>query len=180
MGVAIAYDAFEDVGMAFSDEQVASFVPSAWAEGRVKELLHQVLVIEKYLSIPNAAKEQWWRKTQAKLIDVVTWYCQVAVIPGIDRSVVRVLPSASSSEGKALAVSAHQLADSGAWMSAWLAELAQEMRCFVTLSRRCASAVRISGWKKHDKSVANKIANAIKREIDVAEEAAIRLSSLTV
>lgn len=185
MGTAVVYDQYEDVGLGFSDEQVAAFVPAAWAEGRVKELLHTILVIERYLSLPSPAKEQWWRKVQAKLIDKVTWYCQVAVIPGIDRETVRTLPAATSAEGKALTKAAHGLSESSdsggaeAWCQSWLSYLAVEMTCFVTLSRRCASAVRISGWKKQDRHLANRVANAIQGEIDLAENMAEVLTSLT-
>lgn len=179
MGVAVAYDEFEDPGMGFGEDEIRGFVSAGVAEARVKHLIACVEVIERYLQIPGAAKEQWWRKAQSKMIDTCTWYCQVAGLPGIDRSAVCDIPAADTDEGKRLTRLAQTMPPAEDWLEQWGSEVMQCMVHFVTISRRCASASTISVWTKAKKKEANRIANAIKRELDVVSMLSDLLRSLT-
>lgn len=178
MAQAEAYDGWDDPGLAYSEEQIAGHRPSAYAERRVAELVADARTILALLALPDTPKADWWKAVEVKLVDCATWYCRVAEIPGIDRAELAALPPRASAAGKELTLAAQRL-DAQSFMDAWATGAQVGMTGFVTLGRRCAGATQISGWKKREKSLSNKIANAINREISASEKLSIQLASLS-
>lgn len=175
MGIAAAYDLWFDPGMAFDEDELRGFVTASVAEARVKRLTEIIHVIERHNEIPGAAKTAWWAKVQAKCIDVITWYCVVGELPGIDREAIRFIPDATTAEGKKLTQEAQRL-EPEEFIDTWKVDLSSCMCYFVTVSRTCAAA---GVWKRMDVKKANKVANAIKREMDMLETVSGLLNSLT-
>lgn len=178
MATAVAFDEWYDAGMAFGEEEVRGHLATAVAEERIRLALDNVQVIERLLELPKAPKPKWWRERQNHLIDVCTWYAVVAELPGIDRGLVRHLPSPSSAEGKKLTARAHNL-DPVQWADTWVADVRLALVRHVTLGRACVNARKVSGWTKKEKSLSNKVAHALVREHDRAMLAVTRLGSLS-
>lgn len=178
MGIAAAYNLWFDPGMAFDEDELRGFVLASVAEARVKRLMEIIHVIERHNAIPGTAKTGWWAKVQAKCIDTITWYCVVGEIPGIDRETIRSIPDATTAEGKHLTVEAQRL-EPEEFVDEWKIDLSVCMVHFVSITRNCEAARSSVGWTKADRKKANRIANAIKREMDVAETVSGLLNSLT-
>jgi hypothetical protein len=178
MGTSHAYDEWFDVGKSFGEDEVAGFRLAAIPEARVKWLLDKGLVISRLIELPGASKLKWWDEVRRRFLDVVTWDCVVAGLPGIDRDTVWDLPDASTTFGKELTVQAHLLRSSE-FMEEWRGEVDRAFRLHVTLSRACANAVSLSYWGKAERSMSNKISNALNREMNLIGKSEQSLLSRT-
>jgi hypothetical protein len=178
MGIAAAYDTWFDPGLAFGEDELRGFVTGSVAESRVKRLTEFIHVIERHGQIPGTAKKAWWAKVQAKCIDTITWYCVVGELPGIDRELIRSIPEPDTDEGKRLTIEAQRLNEEE-FLSEWKVDLVSCMRYFVSITRNCAAAKASVGWTRADGKKANRVANALKREMDVVEMVSGLLNSLT-
>lgn len=173
MATAEAYDDFDDPGLAFTDEQVKEYRPQIVASVRVNWLLEHIPLVLRRSQLGE--KAQWWTKVGHKMVDVVTWYCVVAELPGIDREELMKEPEAE----KALTLAARKLGEPDEFLAEWASLIRTEMVQHVTLGRRCSSARAISSWGKRERSISNKVANALKKELDATGRLGSVLASRT-
>jgi hypothetical protein len=131
----------------------------------------------RHAEIPGLPKPDWWTKVSAKCFDVASWYAVAGQSAGIDREALRLLPDASSAEGRELTLAAQGIGDETEWLNAWSAKVEGEMRTFVSLGRTCAMSVSISKWGKRERSLSNKVANAIRNEMTAIEKLSVLLYS---
>lgn len=164
MATAEVYDEWDDPGLAFTEEQVAAYTPQAVASVRVNWLLEHIPIVLRRSQLGE--KTEWWRKTADKMVDVATWYCVVAEIPGLDREMIFDL-GLDDAEMKRLAVAARKLGEPEEFLATWRSLVRSEMVQHVTLGRRCAGSKKISSWGKREKSISNKVANALFKEATV-------------
>ena len=154
-----AFDEYEDVGQAFSQEAVDKFDPRKVAEEHLAWMTEEVRVLlragtlEKEGKVSNA---KFQTKAENILMGRLTWMAVAAQLPEVDTEAVRTLPSAQSKEGKALTVKAVNM--DSKWAEACRARCYVDVRQYVTLSRRAAGA---QSWRKPEHSLSNKIANAL-------------------
>lgn len=159
MATAVAYDEWDDPGMAFTDEDLVSYDPQKWADQHVLVLTGTIKSVLRHAELPKIEKPDWWSKAADKMIDTITWFCVALEIPGIDREAIRTLPDAKSAEGKALTRTALDLNPED-WLGAMLSTSEANLRHIVTIGRRCAG----KGWDKRNRSLNNKLANSLIRE----------------
>lgn len=158
MATAGAYDEWEDVGMAFTEEDIASYDPQKWADQHALDLVQRIKVFLRHAELPKVEKPDWWSKAADRYIDVITWLCVATEIPGIDREAIRTLPDAKSAEGKVLTKEALDLVPEE-WLGYCSEANEADLRYVVTIGRRCGK-----GWGKRNRSLNNKLANALVRE----------------
>lgn len=178
MATAEAYDDWDDPGLAFTDEQCKEYDPKAVAAVRVNELLGLVPLAIRRSQLGE--KSKWWTDIAARMTDCVTWYCVVAGLPGIDRAALHA--QAEMVDKKALTqltVAARDIGEPEEFLAVWQARVRSEMVQHVTLGRRCAGSRKLSGWTKADRSMSNKIANALMKEINVVSKMAEALTART-
>lgn len=172
MATAEAYDQWDDPGLAFSEEQIKACNPKASAAERVNALIEIVPVVLRRSELGTKAK--WWEKVADKMVDVITWYCVVAELPGIDREGIRI-----HANDKAITLRAHKLGTEEEFMRIWHSTVSGVLVTHVTLGRRCASARALSGWTKKERSLSNRVANAIFKELTVIHRMDEALASRT-
>lgn len=175
MATAEAYDDWDDPGLAFTDEQCKEYDPKAVAAVRVNELLATIPLAIRRSQLGEKVK--WWETVAAKMTDCVTWYCVVAGLPGIDRAALHTLPTDKALT--ALTVRARDLGEPEDFLDVWRASVRSEMVSHVTLGRRCAGSRKLSGWGKAERSMSNKIANALMKELAVVQRSADSLTART-
>lgn len=175
MATAITYDEWDDPGLAFTEDQVAGYAPSAVAAVRVNWLAEHIPLALRRSQLGE--KSEWWRKVADKMVDSITWYCVVAELPGIDREKIFQLPDGE--ELKKLTVQARKWGEPSDVLSEWRMLVRSEMVQHVTLGRRCAGSKKISGWGKREKSISNKVANALFKEAMVTSRLETMLVSRT-
>jgi len=172
MATAVAYDQWEDAGLAFSEDQLKNFSPTLVAAARVNWMVEQIPIVLRRADLAGLPK--WWQEVARKMEDVMGWYCVVAVLPAVDRVDLHSLVNAGTpAERKKQTLAAHSLGTEMEFLNAWHTEVRGTMIELVTLGRRCSSSTAVSGWKKADKKMANKVANAVDREahaIDVLRQ----------
>lgn len=178
MANAVVYDLWDDAGMAFSEDQVREFHPSATAAGRVTWLVTHALVTQRRSDL-NTEKPQWWAKVSRSILDCAGWYCVAGELPGLDRSEVMRAPTREP-ELKKLSALAHQLGDPEEFLDAWGSDVTGVMRSHVTLGRRCLGARAVSGWGVKEKKMSNRVANAVYREMMLTVHLRELLSHLPV
>lgn len=161
MATAEAYDQWDDPGLAFSEEQISGYEPTAVAAVRVNELLELIPVVARRAQLGEKAK--WWESVGAKMLDVCSWYCVVAELPGIDREGALEV-TADGSALRKLTVAARDLGTPEDFLAEWQGKADAEMRQHVSLGRRCASSRKLSGWSKRERSISNRVANALFKE----------------
>jgi hypothetical protein len=177
MATAVAYDQWDDPGLAFSEEEIAGYLPTALATQRIEMLCYQHRVILRAVQV-GAPKPVFWAKAAAKLLDVASWYAQAVGVTGIDREACGQLPDPKSAAGKELTVVAQRL-EPDSFITALAVDAELQMRYVVTIGRKCAGATPISKWGKKERSLSNKLANAVKKEIDLAHKLSELLASNT-
>ena len=161
MATAVAYDAWEDPGLAFSEEEVAAFNPQELGAARRDHLLSLWAVAVRRADLVGAEKPQWWKDAAKKLLDTASWYCVAMEVPAFDRELLKdELPAPSTAEGKRLAKQALD-ASPDDFLGAWLDNAEACMRHAVTLGRRHAGKHK----NKNSKRLANKLANCLTREM---------------
>jgi hypothetical protein len=176
VATASVYDEWDDPGLAYTEEQVSAYTPQAVASVRVNWLLEHVPIVLRRAQLGE--KPEWWHKVGEKMVDVVTWYCVVAEIPGIDREMIFDL-GLSDDEMKKLAVAARKLGEPEEFLAVWRSLVRSEMIQHVTLGRRCAGSRKISQWGKRERSISNKVANALFKEAEVINRLETMLVSRT-
>lgn len=177
MATAEAYDDWDDPGMAFNDEQVESYEPQACAAVRMNWLLGSIPLAVRRAQLGEKAK--WWETVAAKQADLVTWYAVVAELPGVDREGLLGVDGVDGADLRKLTVGARDMGDPLDWLAEWSSMVDQEMRGHVTLGRRCATSKKMSGWGKRERSISNKVANALHKEQTTIARLALQLRSRT-
>lgn len=173
MATAEAYDQWDDPGLTFTDEQCHEYKPQTTAAVRMNELLE--LIPLALLRSQLGEKPQWWVKVAHKMVDCVTWYAVVAELPGIDRAEVLEEPQRTTE----LTVAARKLGEPDEFLATWRQGVRAEMVIHVTLGRRCSGSRKISGWTKRERSVSNKVANALTKELGVCDHLEQMLNART-
>jgi hypothetical protein len=175
MATAEAYNDYDDPGMAFGEDEVKAYKPELWAEGRVKELVERCKVVAALLAL-GEDKPVFWKSMAGWLHNVVSWYCRVAELDGVDFDAL----STAAVKDKACIAAARKVMSLGAdaWVHEWQSEADRHIRYVVTLGRRCATSKTLSGWTKRDRSISNKLANAIMGELRAADKALVTLNSV--
>lgn len=165
MGVAQKYDQYEDPGLAFSEEDCTTFDVQAWAVGRVETLTWMAHVWNASLNLPKPQKPKVVRRAIGYVVGCVGLYTVKAEIPGRSQEEVTGEPPFSS-EVKSWAI---DLLNSGVERSVeeWVGSVNREMTHFVTLCRRAKGA---QSWTKKERSMANRLANALEIEKTRAEK----------
>ena len=157
MARSAVYDEWEDVGLAFSAQEVAEYDPKALGEKRIAHLLESALVLERLSTIPKAEKPKWCHDAARDLLTRATWICKALTLPGIDKAAALELPPASSAEGKAITAAAQRL-DLDTWLEEEISKAEACLRYAVSIGRRAESR---PDWRKQDRSLSNKLANAL-------------------
>jgi hypothetical protein len=167
---ATLYDPYEDVGLAFTEDEVAGWSVTEFANDRVDTLLREALGWRKRASIPDMDKAGFSEGVASRLVNTATWYCKAIGLDGVDRSGL-VLPSAQSKEGKALAKWAQDV-DPAEWVAQFLGEAQRNMTHVVTIGRRQ------TGWQKAQHRLSNKLANCVMKEVHLGELLEQQLGSM--
>lgn len=165
------YDQWEDAGMAFSDTELDAFDLRAWSENHLEEMAERIRVLHRRSTIPDVSKPEWTKKACKVAQDKLTWFVIASGLPSVNLEAVLTLPDPKTVEGKAL-TSAAQSLEPLEWVGAVRAELVSDLRIFVTTCRRLSSV------SKAEKSQANKIANALERELAAIDHISGLLDSL--
>jgi hypothetical protein len=173
VATAEAYDQWDDPGLTFTDTQCAEFRPQTTAAVRMNELLEMIPLALRRSQLGE--KAQWWTQVAHKMVDCVTWYAVVAELPGIDRAEVLVEPEAT----KEVTVAARKLGEPQEFMATWHQGVRAELLVHVTLGRRCSGSRKVSGWTKRDRSISNKVANALNKELSTCGRLETMLASRT-
>lgn len=173
MAKASVYDTYEDVGMAFTDQEVAEWSPKAWAEDRVLFLIQQARILHRRSTIPQISKPAWSEASAKRLLDVAAWYCRAMELEGISREEMLDLPEPRSAEGRKLTTMAQECEPED-WVGSMAAEAEAAMRKVVTMGRRASSR---KDWKKADGKASNRLANCVMKEINLADHLGVQLAS---
>ena len=172
MATASVYDEYNDEDVAFTNDELEAYSPKIWASGRIDELVHLHQVIERALMV-GISKPDFWDKVNRKLLDFATWYAMAVTVPSIDRSSVTVAGMDwNSAEGKALTVEAQALSagDPQEWLEAFSSDAGRNMQYVVTIGRRCALKKSVTKWGKAERSLSNKLANAVLKEVTLVDK----------
>lgn len=169
-----AYDEWEDVGLAFTDQEVATFSAQLWAETHLKELCDVVRVLLRRTQLPNMIKPQWQEQALKMMKGRVTWLSVAAALPAVDLDAVCDLPDPKTAEGKQLTQRALS-AEPDLYLASVRAHWSGLMTWYVTISRRAAS---VQSWKKAEHSRSNKIANAALGDVRTIDKLLGLLESL--
>lgn len=175
MATATAYNDFEDPGLAFGEEELKSWNIKEFSEERVAMLINARRILIRSLEIPQISMPALRRHAAKNLRDISSWYCVAIEIPGIKQDVEALLDP-HSPEGKALTKAARDL-DLADWLGDWHAPAETAMRKVVTLGRRCASVPQVSGWKKADGKLSNKLANCLMKELNAIDKLSLKLEA---
>lgn len=167
MARAKAYDAWEDPGMVFSEDDVKNYSPLDTAERRMDELieLHNVL---NALSLLGYGPSEWAGSYSKRVKLAVTGLCV---------SVKMAQPDPSDFDERGLPeymAVAQKMRNWYKWADGLANDCDLYMAKIVTLGRRAAGA---QGWKKQEHSVANKFANRINEQRYVFQQYAMELRS---
>lgn len=163
MARSAVYNEWEDAGLAFSSEEVAGFDPKALAEKRIAYLLDVALVLERVSTIPKTSKPAFHHGAARSLVNRASWYCKALTLPGFDKTAAMTLPDSRAKDGKTLTAEAQKYIRQGpdVWLEGMLDNVEACLRYAVSLGRRAESR---SGWTKTDRSLSNKLANALVQE----------------
>lgn len=172
MATANSYDRWEDPGMAFTEEDLASYSLASVAEGRVEACLERWRLAMCRADVGETVK--WWTHAGKLLIRNASWYCVVAGLPGlVTEGVSATLPTPQSKEGKALKQKALET-EPGDWLAAWQSEAEAAVAHAVTLGRRC-----VPSWSKGEKKMSNRLCNALLNEVRSCEKLRGELLSMS-
>lgn len=186
MGVSDRYDAFEDLGLVFTEEEVNGYRLEEVANLRVAKLLDRAMVAGAILTMSDPPAPTFWKKVREVCLDAAGWMAYASQVPGVDRAeegrkvreTIENEDSLRSAEMKekregdpagyrSLMSRAHRAADDPVgWSQSWGADVQMAMRRHVTLSRRAWGNRTTSGWKRSDVKMSNRITNAFVREQD--------------
>lgn len=155
MAISAHYDEYEDVGLAFTEEQVASYSIPAAAQERVDVVIRELHLLKRRTQIPDVPKFEWHQLAIKKLLPTVTWMVQVAGLEGRSAEEWLELPDSASAAGKALTKEA-QLVEPLDWCAAGVQDVANALAFHVSITRRSGRFTRGA-----DKSLSNKYANAL-------------------
>jgi hypothetical protein len=169
-----AYDEWEDVGLAFTDQEVAVFSTQLWAETHLKELCDVVRVLLRRTQLPNMVKPKWQEQALKMMQGRVTWCSVAGDLPAVDMEAVCALPDPKTAEGKLLTQRA-LAAEPEAYLASVRTHWSGLVTWYVTISRRAAS---VQSWKKAEHSRSNKVANAALGDIRTIDKLIGLLESL--
>lgn len=175
MATAKAYDEYEDAGMAFDSGELEDWDLKAWAEHRVGVLAARRMTFLSAADIRNGAKPWFMQRASKNLLDLCSWYCRAMGLVGPSREDLDTLPPSSSAAGKAIRKQALNLSPDE-FVGEWEGEVLEELCHVVTIGRRCSTASAV-GWKKHERSLSNKAANCLVRELNAARALKVLLLS---
>jgi hypothetical protein len=162
MATAKAYYEWEDVGLAFSDNELASYDPFWFAQKRVDAMAEHLLIVERKLTL--AIPMSIWVQAKVFLVQDINWITTPTVALGTESPLPLKLPDPKSKEGKALMVRCNELEPKD-WVGLWYKDARNAMRHLVTIGRRCNTQRSVSGWKQEDKKASNRLANSVMKEI---------------
>lgn len=173
MATAIAYDQWDDPGLAFTEEDLASWDLKAFGNERVEYLLRWHRLFLRRAEIPDMPKPEWWKEFVKPLLNAATWYCHALGLEGVMTDAASTLPPAASEEGKALTKDALN-ADPSDVAHEIMGDVEVALHHAVTIGRRCVGK---GAWKKEQKSLSNKLANCLMKERSLAEKMEAALAS---
>lgn len=160
-----AYDEWEDVGLAFTEEQAQSFDPQALAETHLRYLCDNLRILERRAQLPDVSKPVWFQQAAKRLKSRITWLAVAASLPSVDVAAVCELPDPKSAEGKELTKRA-QMMEPEPWLGQMQADCNAHLTQLVTLGRRAAT---VQKWGKAQHSRSNKIANALHGDLNTSK-----------
>lgn len=165
------YDRWEDAGLALTDDELAAFDLEAWCLNHAEEMQDHVRVLLRRSQIPNVSKPEWTKKAAKVLQDKMTWFVVAAGLPAVDLEALQALPEPRTQDGKALTVQAQAL-EPVDWLPMVRNEVESEVRRLVTMMRRLPTP------PKAERSIGNKVVNALERELDGFDHLEALLASL--
>jgi hypothetical protein len=125
----------------------------------------------------------FWIDARKLMIGCATWYCRAMEIPGIDFDALLTLPDPTSQEGKAFTREAQMFTsvEDGALgrVTQYHVDRQKDMMYVVTIGRLCTERKSISGWGKNERSLSNKLANSVNKEVTAGEKLLKQLSSVS-
>lgn len=160
MATAKGYDEWEDVGLAFTAEEVDAYDPRVLAEKRVAHLIDQAQVMERASSIPKAEKPAWHSLAAKQLIHRASWHCKAVTLEGFDKKEALTPPDPRSEKGKRLTARAQAVVPS-VWLAEEMDNVEACLRYAVSIGRR---AEKREDWTKSNRSLSNKFCNALAQE----------------
>ena len=168
MATAALFDDWDDMGMAFTEEQVQAFDPMLSAASRANRLMDLVPVVQRRSWLGELP--HWWTEVARHLTERAGWDLFVVKLPKLDVAELNAVCTSASGEAlKALTLAAHKLGTPDEFLAAWRLEVNTALRMHVTLGRRCKALPRMSGWSKARGSLANKVAYALLKEYQVID-----------
>lgn len=167
MANAKAYDSYEDVGMAFSDDDCAAYDPEVWATERVTYLREGELLLRRRTEL-DLSNPKWWQAQHVRLKNLIRWYCVALVLPLEEDED---LPAPTSAAGKRITAKAVSLEEAG-FVGEWQANAEAALRYVVTIGRRSSK-----DWPKSMRSQSNKLANCVVREVNICQLAESELDA---
>jgi hypothetical protein len=175
MATSARFDAWDDVGMQFTDEQLSACDPSLTAAARANLLIDLIPAVQRRSALGTLPV--WWTEVGRRMTVCATYYLWRIDHPRLDVGMLNaVAESAHGSDLRELTLRAHRLgSNEQEFVDAWKAELFGTLRQHVTLGRRCVASRAVSGWKKSNTSMSNKVAYALVKEIDALEQIEISL-----
>ena len=174
MASATAYDQYEDAGLAFSDEDLKAWDIKEWGEERLVYLVAKRSLPLRSSQLRDAPKPVFTAKLVKAMADCITWDCLSLGLRNVTAGEMDDLPSPPEQAGQELNVAALAWRSGiGSWIDQWESEALIELQHLVTIGRRCGSI-----WKKHERSLSNKAANCLMREINVCTKYRTVLESM--
>lgn len=172
MATARAYDAYQDTGLAFSEDEIREYDSQVWAQERVERLGKIQLVLMRKAELTDS-KPKWWDGFAKRVAQIVGWYCVAMEVP---KPPTPTLPDPHSAEGKRLTIQAQELDEDDA-LGKWRSSADKSLRFVVTIGRACGGNRPVSGWKKKEVRLSNRLANCVMREVQLADKMEEELAS---
>lgn len=171
MATAVAYDDWEDPGMAFSEEELLAFDPCAWMATHLRTLADEMVMWQRRTELPDMPKPWMAREILVRMVRTMSWSASTACgkpleeVVGWQNHTDIVLPDPTSKEGKALSQRALNC-DAEAWLGERRAHVEGDLRIVVTTMRR---RFGIKKPAKAVRSAGNKFVNCLVRELNLLD-----------
>lgn len=160
MGIAQSYEQHIDPGLAFGEEEIKAFDPKGWAALRVEELSRRLATVQKLLTMADVPKHAWWKDVAKRLEAIIGWYCIVATV---ETPLPLALPQPKSKGGKDLATKALNL-QPDTWIDAFHTDALVQLQHVASLGQACLQARELTGWKKAEGKLVNRLLNCLTNE----------------
>lgn len=171
MATAKNLDEFEDYGLAFSEDEVKEYSVEKVAEERLSWLIENYNVIYCYWRISeygNVGSRMWSKEAFKKLKPHLAYLCIAGSLPVLDYNDLGLYESEFIARAQKIEFVEDYVRELKVDTKSWLVRN-------VTLGRRASGR-----WNKSDRSVSNKVCNAVLNQLTLIDKWLVELSSLSV